>query len=241
MADKRLIIAVLAIVAMLSITIFSETGITGFTIKEKEVCRPLFQQVGELCASGASTDCTFARHELEQCRAKVAAIKKQPKPQYQEECNFKATGNLRCSNPQGDVTVKPHVMKELRDKDNKNCNAQWVFSKFCTDGTQCKRGKCMEKTCSRFRDCDFGKACEDGYCKQLCKDSDGLNTFTKGVGKSYRSDDRLEEDYCFNDKYVIEWFCDGDFDPNRPGVHYLNYRKLRCTDGCFNGKCVQKG
>ncbi|MFH1290543.1 MAG: hypothetical protein ABIH92_03985 [Nanoarchaeota archaeon] len=76
-----------------------------------------------------------------------------------------------------------------------------------------------------------------------CYDTDQGKEFGKkgevwGDYYLYGKEEYHEEDYCVNDKKLVEYYCVGselEFNRMRESMTY------RCQDGCENGECVGEG
>lgn len=213
---------------------------TGAAVKNP--CAGDVLEMTRMCSGGATPECAVARENYRLCAA--AQQKKtwlSPPPQ---NCALEETGKKRCDNEQTVGLGKGYdkVLKELKDPKKSACNAQWALDHYCGPGTTCKGGSCMGMSCATNRDCIRynGRACKDGVCVAYCEDSDEKTaqpSLKKGSAKGFFGRTRTEEDFCFNQDTLVEWFCDPTYDLNRPGVKYLNYEKVFCDNGCYQGVC----
>lgn len=213
---------------------------TGAAVKSP--CAGEVLDMTRICSGGASPECAMARENYRLCM--MAQEKKTWLPPPSQDCELKETGKKRCDNEQtiGLGRGYDKVLKELKDPKKSACNAQWALDQYCETGTTCKGGNCVGVSCATNRDCTRynGRACREGICVAYCEDSDEKNpqpNAKKGVTKSFIGRARTEDDFCFNQDTLVEWFCDPAYDPNRPGVKYINYDKVFCDNGCFQGAC----
>jgi len=75
-----------------------------------------------------------------------------------------------------------------------------------------------------------------------CSDSDfGKDYMKKGIvhgefndiQKGFQTDYFLEEDYCKNDRVLVEYYC------IKEGLHsYQDFEEFTCPKGCSSGKCL---
>jgi hypothetical protein len=81
-----------------------------------------------------------------------------------------------------------------------------------------------------------------GTSIDLCQDSDlGKNFWEKGfvqgqfnnLERSLRPEYYFDEDYCKNEKVVVEYFC------IKQGIHsYKQAEQYRCPEKCEDGRCT---
>ncbi|MDO8642867.1 MAG: hypothetical protein Q7R76_04780 [Candidatus Woesearchaeota archaeon] len=197
-----------------------------------------------MCSSDTSDECTLAKEKYWLCATAQKQEPVLPPKKLPQNCELKETGKKRCDNDPivGLGIGYDKVLKELRDSKNSECTTKWVLDKYCEAGTTCKGSSCVGVSCVANRNCIQynGKGCKDGTCVFYCEDSDEKEKYTefkKGRTISLVGKKKVEEDFCFNDKMLIEWFCDPTYDTNRPGVKFINYEKVRCEHSCSEGAC----
>lgn len=230
-------VLVVAIFLFLSNTEINR-GMTGFMVKE--FCGKEYQKVREQCGGTGdekAPGCLSVNYEYRKC----LAITGQENQKHARECGYIATGRKRCNSAR-DNALHNQVLKEMRDPANTFCKPLWLTEKSCGVGEICASGECVGKPCASSIDCVKygGRACHEGRCVLYCEDSDEKNKdneFKKGRTISLVGRKKVEEDFCFNQDTLIEWFCDPTYDVNRPGVKYINYDKVFCDSGCSQGAC----
>ena len=237
--NERAVIVVLVFVALSVIFLNNQhLSITGYAVQDP--CAALHDKTGTICQKGASQACTTAREDLRQCVAHQQQTRLEKKPVAKQDCSYKETGKKRCDTS-GKDDVSMRILKELKDANNSRCLPRWIADQTCGPGTTCKEGACVGRSCASNSDCVKynGMACNDGRCVSYCDDIDaGKNAyFIKSTTTSFVGKTRPEEDYCFNQDTLVEWFCDNQYDFNRPGVRFMNYEKASCENGCAEGAC----
>lgn len=240
MRRETILVIVLAVSAVWFFLLANGQLPTGSAVKNP--CAGDVLEMTRMCSGGATPECAVARENHRLCM--MAQEKKVWLPQRPQKCAFKETSKKRCDNDQsrGLGTGYDRVLKELKDPSASACGVQWMLAEICEPGTTCKGGSCAGVSCATNRDCIRynGRVCKDGRCVSYCEDSDEKNarpTVVKGTTKSFFGRQKTEEDFCFNQDTLIEWFCDPTYDLNRPGVKYMNYDKVPCENGCYQGGC----
>lgn len=206
-------------------------------------CASEVAKMKRMCSSDASDGCTVAKEKYWLCTAAQKQETMLPLQKIVQNCELKETGKKRCDNDQavGLGIGYDKVLKELKDQKNSACNT-WALDKYCEAGTTCKGGSCVGVSCVANRNCVpyNGKGCKEGTCVSYCEDSDEKEKnvkFKKGRTISFVGKKKVEEDFCFSDTMLIEWFCDPTYDANRPGVKLINYERVQCKNSCSEGAC----
>jgi len=236
MNREQALVGVVAVVA--AILILSNSEMTGFSVKN--ACGREYQKVQEHCRGTGdekAPGCLAANYEYRQCLAAHGSQRQKDG----RECSYVATGKKRCNSAR-DNAMHNQVLKEMLDPTNSFCKPLWLTEKSCSVGELCASGACVGRPCASSIDCVKygGMACREGRCVAYCEDSDEKEKngeFKKSRTISIVGRKKVEEDFCFNQDTLIEWFCDPTYDVNRQGVKYINYEKVFCDSGCFQGAC----